>query len=212
MTAIKRITFGISVLALIIMPTFALSHTGVLDYKCGHYNKKSHRYHYHKTWKSCREKKPSTTPPNRISSVRQGIVQRVRDGDTVVIKPTDEGHFYTCRLYGIDAPEFPKRYFTGQPYGREAAKALKRLIGGKTVTVTLKSNMAYGHEICVIYRDKLNINVEMIKLGYAWAYKRYLEKPYASTYLEAEEEAFRARSGLWSQANPMSPWDWRQRQ
>lgn len=34
-----------------------------------------------------------------------------------------------------------------------------------------------------------NINLEQIKRGYAWAYKEYLDRPYASEFYEAEKEA-----------------------
>ena len=57
-----------------------------------------------------------------------GKVMRVKDGDTIVISPVDGGQFFTCRLYGIDAPETSKRGKSGQPYGEEATRSLKKLL------------------------------------------------------------------------------------
>ena len=49
----------------------------------------------------------------------------------------------------------------------------------------------------------------MVKLGYAWAYKQYLKRPYASEYIDAENEARNKKLGLWKQANPQPPWEFR---
>ncbi len=48
----------------------------------------------------------------------------------------------------------------------------------------------------------MNVNLEMVKRDFAWAYKQYLKRPYASEYIEAENEARAKRLGLWQQANP----------
>jgi micrococcal nuclease len=61
----------------------------------------------------------------------------------------------------------------------------------------------------IIYKDSMNINLEMVKAGYAWAYRQYLKRPYTSEYIDAETEARQARRGLWQQANPTPPWEWR---
>ena len=61
----------------------------------------------------------------------------------------------------------------------------------------------------IVYLDSRNINVEMVKEGYAWAYKEYLKSPYASEFLDAEKEARDKRLGLWKQANPQPPWEFR---
>ncbi|WP_281376693.1 thermonuclease family protein [Geomonas paludis] len=37
--------------------------------------------------------------------------------------------------------------------------------------------------------------------GFAWAYRQNLERPYASEYIRAEEEARRERRGLWRQGS-----------
>jgi len=139
----------------------------------------------------------------------QGKVMQVKDGDTVVIAPIEGGQFFVCRLYGIDAPETEHRGKPGQPYGEESAKYLKRLILGQTVTVQTTGQKTYNREVCLISKDGQDINLEMVKAGYAWAYRQYLKRPYASEYISAEAEARNKRLGLWQQANPTPPWEWR---
>lgn len=112
-------------------------------------------------------------------TTQKGRVIKVSDGDTVVIQPEKGGQFYKCRLYGIDAPETRHGKKPGQPYGEEAAKELRRLILGQTVDVTLTGQKTYNREVCQIKKDGTDINLEMVKLGYAWAYVQYLKRPYA---------------------------------
>lgn len=139
----------------------------------------------------------------------QGKVMQVKDGDTVVISPADGGQFFVCRLYGIDAPETAKRGKPGQSFGEEAKKELKALVLGQLVDVELTGSKTYNREVCIIRKNGVNINLEMVSRGYAWAYTRYLDRPYASEYIAAEREARRQGLGLWQQSNPTPPWEFR---
>ena len=141
--------------------------------------------------------------------VTQGKVMQVKDGDTVVIAPLEGGQFFTCRLYGIDTPEIAHGHKPGQPYGEEAAKELKRLVLGQTVEVTTTGAKTYNREVCIIKKDSINVNLEMVRRGYAWAYKQYLKRPYASEYINAERTARDKRLGLWKDSNPTPPWEFR---
>lgn len=154
------------------------------------------------------------------NTLTTGKVAQVKDGDTVVIEPLEGGHFFTCRLYGIDAPEIAHHSKPGQPYGEEAKTELKRLVLGQVVYVETTGVKTYNREVCIL-RIKItqptypplsydiNINLEMVRRGYAWAYKKYLKRPYISEYIEAEKEAREKRLGLWQQANPQPPWEFR---
>lgn len=153
-----------------------------------------------------------STAYSGIKSSLQGKVMKVTDGDTVVISPIEGGEFFKCRLYGIDAPETPKKGKGGQPYGEEASKALKNLILGQKVDVTLTGDKTYDRQVCIIKKDGLDINLEMVKLGYAWAYRQYLKRPHASAYIDSENEARRSKSGLWQDINPTPPWEFRKAQ
>jgi len=151
----------------------------------------------------------SVIPSFAMKGALAGKVMQVKDGDTVVISLEEGGQFFICRLYGIDTPETAKRGKPGQPYGEEASKETKRLILGQTVHVTTTGAKTYNREVCRIERNNIDINLEMVKRGYAWAYKQYLKRPYASEYIEAENEARKQRLGLWKDINPTPPWEFR---
>ncbi|MDP3048488.1 MAG: thermonuclease family protein [Thermodesulfovibrionales bacterium] len=138
-----------------------------------------------------------------------GKVIQVKDGDTVLIAHAEGGQFFICRLYGIDTPEIQHGKKPGQSYGDEAMKELKQLILGQVVDVELTGTKTSNREVCIIKKNGIDVNLEMVKLGYAWAYKQYLKRPYASEYIDAENEARNKKLGLWKQANPQPPWEFR---
>lgn len=146
------------------------------------------------------------------AQTEQGKVIKVSDGDTVVIQPEDGGPEYKCRLYGIDAPETRHGRKAGQPYGDEAAKELKRLILSQTVEVTTTGAKTYNREVCQLKKDGIDINLEMVRLGYAWAYVQYLKRPHVSEYENAERDAREKKLGLWADRNPTPPWEFRKLQ
>jgi len=138
----------------------------------------------------------------------RGSVTNVSDGDTVVIRQST-GKLLKCRLYGIDAPEVPHEDNPGQPHGLAAERELSNLVLHATVDVILTGESSYDREVCIIKKMGLDINREMVKRGYAWAYRYHLERPYASEYINAENEARKMRLGLWQQTNPTPPWEFR---
>lgn len=142
--------------------------------------------------------------------VIRGTVTQVSDGDTVIIRPFS-GKLFTCRLYGIDAPEVPRDGEPGQAYGDAAERELSNLILHTAVDVVLTGDSSYGREVCIIRKMGKDINREMVKRGYAWAYREFLKGPYASAYIEAEDDARKMRRGLWKQMNPQPPWEYRNR-
>ena len=156
--------------------------------------------------------KLSDDNPTKKDSVIYGRVAKVKDGDTVSINPDSGGRSFTCRLYGIDTPEKSGRGVSGQPYWEQAARELEELAGDQTVRITLTGEKSYNREICLIDRGGVNVNLEMVKRGYAWAYRRYLDTPYAGEYIYAEEGARGRRLGLWRQTNPEPPWEFRRRE
>lgn len=152
-----------------------------------------------------------TTNALAIKTTQQGKIMKVKDGDTVVVSPVQGGEFFTCRLYGIDAPEIAHGRFGtgGQPYGDEATKELKKMILGQIVEVTTTGQKTYKREVCIIKKDGTDINLEMVKKGAAWAYRHYLKRPYASEYIDAESEARAKKLGLWKDVNATPPWEFR---
>lgn len=147
--------------------------------------------------------------------VIDSVVQKVADGDTLTA--FDNGTKIKVRLYGIDTPETQKSNRKtgkitkpGQPYGEEAFRALEQKVLRKKVRLeVIDLDRRYNRLVAMVKLDGRNINREMVDEGWAWAYRQYLKRPYASDFITAEEAARSARKGLWQQPNPQPPWEFR---
>ena len=53
------------------------------------------------------------------------------------------------------------------------------------------------------------LNEELVRAGYAWVYERYCHIRDCNVWQKLERRAIRAEKGLWSQSDPVPPWDWR---
>lgn len=145
----------------------------------------------------------------------EGIVTKVSDGDTINV--TDPmGTKVKVRLYGIDAPEAPKDNKKtgriskpGQPYGEEAYQALQSKVYRKAVKLDIMDIDKYKRSVGIIWLNGKNVNLEMVAEGYAWAYRKYLDRPHASEYIQLEDQARSKKLGLWQQNNPQPPWEFR---
>ena len=128
-----------------------------------------------------------------------GKVTRVSDGDTVWV--TDAAKLkHKVRLDRIDAPE------KDQPWGEESAAVLKGWIFGMDVRVAYEKRDQYGRILGVIYNGTNDVNLAMVRSGNAWHYSHF-DKTHR--YVAAEREAREARRGLWSQPDPVNPYQWR---
>lgn len=146
-----------------------------------------------------------------------GTVTKVIDGDSIHIT-TPEQTKLKIRLYGIDAPETPIiNYHTGQfhkpgqPYSEESWKALENKIMGKQVRMDVLDIDKYRRLVGMIWLDDQNINLEMVREGYAEAFIEYLKPPYRKQLLEAEKEAQSHKRGIWSLLDYERPRDFRKR-
>lgn len=103
--------------------------------------------------------------PNRAGSVF------VIDGDTFV----HNGE--RIRLYGIDAPEISQTC-DGVEVGRMARAELQRLVEQpcttQPFTISAKGTDKYGRTLAVVTNCcGVNVNREMVRLGFAYPYLRY---------------------------------------
>jgi endonuclease YncB( thermonuclease family) len=131
-------------------------------------------------------------------------VLSVGDGDTLTVN--DAGRRSTVRLACIDAPETAQ-----SPYGAQARTALQVLASvGSTVTIQGNKKDRYGRTVAEILRGSNNINLELVRRGDAFVYRRYLSGCDRNAYLSAEKQAESARRGVWSSPGGITrPWDWR---
>lgn len=146
-----------------------------------------------------------------------GTVTKVSDGDTSHIT-TPEQTKLRVRFYGIDAPETPKIdadsghvNMPGQPFGVESWRALEAKIMGKKVKADILDIDKYRRMVCMIYLDDRNVNLEMVREGYAEAFLEYLKPPYREEFLAAQRGAQSARKGIWSLPNYERPRAFRKR-
>ncbi|MCZ4224958.1 thermonuclease family protein [Pedobacter rhodius] len=128
-------------------------------------------------------------------------VIRIIDGDTMEILYQD--HPVKIRLAHIDCPE--KR--AAQPFGNNAKEALSDLCFGQMVDVKVEKYDRYKRLIAIVVNGKRQIvNQEMIKQGMAWHFKKYSSD---GVYAKLEIIAREKKVGLWHDANPIPPWEWR---
>ena len=124
-----------------------------------------------------------------------GRVVSVADGDTITIIG-DGNAQYKIRLSAIDAPE------KSQAFGQKSKQQLSNYVFGKDVTVTWKSKDKYGRVLGTVFVGGKDINLQMVRDGYAWHYKRFDKSP---AYAAAEQDARENRRGLWIDPNPIPP-------
>ncbi len=129
---------------------------------------------------------------------------RVIDGDTLSIGQV------RIRLEGIDAPEVGQtckgRGGVCWPCGSAAATAaLEKLIAGKPVRCDRRGSDKYGRTLAVCFVRGRDINADMVRQGYAWAFVKY-----SSSYVKEEAAARAGQRGIW-QAPTAPAWDYRQR-
>jgi endonuclease YncB( thermonuclease family) len=129
---------------------------------------------------------------------------QVIDGDSLRRGDTD------IRLYGIDAPEYRQscrdKHDTEYSCGKQSANALRGLVQRQDVSCSSVETDRYGRAVAVCKIGDLDINREMVRLGWAVAYSRH-----SASYLHAEAEAKKAKRGIWAGAFE-KPEDYRARQ
>jgi endonuclease YncB( thermonuclease family) len=130
-----------------------------------------------------------------------GRVVKVSDGDTFTLLDENNSQI-RVRLYGIDCPE------KGQDFGERARLKTAEYIAGKTVSVDVIDTDRYGRKVGIVHVGGSALNEILVTNGLAWNYEAY-NKLYLERYRNIERQARAARIGLWSQSNPVAPWEYR---
>ena len=149
----------------------------------------------------------TTASPQPLKPIDQLVLKvkviGVKDGDTVEVL------YYqlpiVIRLEHIDAPE------KKQAFGTVSKQKLSDLSFGKTVTLVSKGKKGNydgrGRMIAEIYvNEKTCLNKEMLKAGLAWHYKKYSTN---AEYAQLENNARKNKVGLWTDKDPIAPWNFR---
>lgn len=131
------------------------------------------------------------------------LVVGVADGDTLTARCGDPGAYeqVKVRLSAVDAPE------RKQAFGQVSRQNLAALCFQQQATITYKSRDRYGRMVADVECQGKDAGQEMVRAGLAWYYVRYGAG--YSQLAQLEVLARDAGRGLWSDPNPVAPWDWR---
>ncbi|MGO4391485.1 thermonuclease family protein [Variovorax sp. M-6] len=158
-----------------------------------------------------------TLPLAIHAAPRTCLVVGVSDGDTLKARcgPGGRHEALKVRLNGIDAPE------RRQPFGERAKRAMSNLVFMREAEIDCITIDRYGRSVCKVMvapasapggPKTLDAGLAMVTLGMAWWYRAYAMEQTAQErgqYEFAETEARAKRAGLWRDADPVPPWDWR---
>lgn len=145
-----------------------------------------------------------------------GRVSDISDGATLTV--TDKaGVRHKVRLAAIDVPDLR------QPYGKESKQHLSDLVSGKEVRVEWRKQDRYGRIVgkltlqtppCAACPKTLDAGLAQLEAGLAWWDREARREQTLSDqgyYEYAEFDAKTRRIGLWQDAAPMPPWEWRKK-
>ena len=154
---------------------------------------------------------PATVEPRQKLEKWQLKPGSIYDGDTLhVVRDKEE---LKIRFCGIDAPEIK------QPLGIEARDYLRSLVelgDGHLFLLPIEKDR-YGRTVAEVYvQDSdefaINLNMQMVRDGYAWLYGQYKDNcPTKNELVLAEELASEEGLGVWN-GNHQPPWEFRSSQ
>jgi micrococcal nuclease len=146
-------------------------------------------------WISAAAAKP--LPERNPETVAAATVVRVVDGDTVAIDTGAE-----VRLAGIQAPKLPlgRPGFRKWPLADEAKAALEEMSAGRRVTLAYDGARIdrWGRLLAQLHAGDVWLQREMLRRGLARVYTFRDNRSHAAALYEAEDEARRARRGIWA--------------
>ena len=128
-----------------------------------------------------------------------GTVICITDGDTMTII-NNQGRPIKVRLVEIDAPE------SRQPFGAKSKQSLSDICFNAPAVVDDKGTDRYKRTLGRVKCSGTDANAEQVRRGMAWAYLKYLTD---QSIADIETVAKSANRGLWSDQNPVPPWEFR---
>jgi len=136
-----------------------------------------------------------------------GRVVKVQDGDSFIARDyldRDE----KIRIGAIDAPE------KSQPFSDRSRQNLSRLIYNQIVKVEWYKRDKYRRIVGKVLIDGRDAGLEQLRAGLAWHYKQFESEQSPEDrklFAEAESAARNAHAGLWQDADPIAPWNFKHR-
>lgn len=128
-----------------------------------------------------------------------GLVVYVSDGDTFHLR-LPSGEKLKVRVADIDCPE------RAQSYGLEAKEFVINEIMDREIVIDIMKTDRYGRKVARVKYDTKDLSEELIINGFAWHYKQYSNDPELE---KLEKEARQKGEKIWSEKNPVAPWEFR---
>lgn len=135
------------------------------------------------------------------------LIVGISDGDTLTARCGTGGAYeqVKIRIAAIDAPE--KR----QPFGQRSRQSLARLCHLQNAAVFPRERDRYGRTVADVECRGEDVGTHQVSNGMAWVYERYAKVADAPLY-RAQDAAREGRIGLWRDAAPVAPREWRKSQ
>ena len=140
---------------------------------------------------------PATANPvsTTLLSVRQAVVKRSIDGDSVEVVFTDDGQIAVVHLANVNAPE---SITEAECFGRESAEyAAQAYQDNPLVSIELAGEVQDGEVLGYVkLADGTLLNRLVVLFGYA-RYDDQVKRVYTTEIREAEEQSKQGKTGLW---------------
>lgn len=140
--------------------------------------------------------------------LEEGIVNRVIDGDTIVL---EDGR--TIRYLYVDTPETVKPNTPEQCYGKEATEFNKKLVNERKVVLKRdkEDTDRYGRHLRIVFLEGVDysniqqsVNAQIVLRGYGKAKAYSPNTTFKQEFEKYEKQAQRDVVGLWNACNSNS--------
>jgi endonuclease YncB( thermonuclease family) len=122
----------------------------------------------------------------------------ISDGDTLTARC--DATNVTVRVAEVDAPE------KGQGWGNRSKQHLAAPCFQQPAVVRPQTIDRYGRTVARVECDGVDASAEQVRAGMAWVFDKYVTD---RGLYAVQDEARAARRGVWADAEPLAPWDWR---
>lgn len=123
-------------------------------------------------------------------------IKKIYDGDTVLLSNGSK-----VRFLGVNTPEVEGRRKSAQAGGEEAKRWLKEILKNKKVRLEkdVEKKDKYNRTLAHLFtKDKLHINLELVKRGLANVNIHPPNLKYTADLMQAQQQAEKNKLGVWN--------------
>lgn len=138
-----------------------------------------------------------------VAATLEAKVVEVKSGNALVVSNTSRS--VKVRLKAVAPPE------AGQPFSEVAREHLKALVLDQAVTVEY-THLVDGYLEARVFLNGVDVGSQMLRDGVAWfdhSTDYGLKDSDRDLYAQCEQAARAEKRGLWQDASPVSPWEYR---